>query len=283
MNSGTAGRRIVTVVSISWAAGVFLFVLGALFPSAPLLGLLGTILESFLSLHILILGVIGVLLGVAAWQLGSRRGAILAATLAALAVIGALVPLLSLTRTATRYGAAISWWDHLRITAPGGAGRPNATVRFATVDGKDLYADIYLPARSGDGLSAPVLMMHPGGYVKGERSMGADWDRWLAERGYTVFDVDYRLAPPVTGNSQPRMRGVLRHGSRPMQGPITLIRNECSPPDNLRAQGSRCSWPMDWAKAWCNRAVVEQYRNRKLCSQSIRPTISLLVGTRTRS
>jgi acetyl esterase len=34
--------------------------------------------------------------------------------------------------------------------------------------------------------------------VKGERSMGADWDRWLSERGYTVFDVDYRLAPPVT-------------------------------------------------------------------------------------
>jgi acetyl esterase/lipase len=28
--------------------------------------------------------------------------------------------------------------------------------------------------------------------------MGVDWDRWLAERGYTVFDVDYRLAPPVT-------------------------------------------------------------------------------------
>jgi acetyl esterase/lipase len=76
--------------------------------------------------------------------------------------------------------------------------RPNSTVRFATIDGKDLYADIYLPARSGGALSPPVLMMHPGGYVKGERSMGADWDRWFAERGYTVFHVDYRLAPPVT-------------------------------------------------------------------------------------
>ena len=198
MNSGTTGQRIVIVVSIGWAAGVFLIVLGALFPSAPLLGLLGTVLESFLSLHILILGVIGVLLAATAWQLGSRRGAAIATTLAALAVIGALVPLLSLTRAASRYGAPISWSDHLRITAPGVTARPNATVRFATIDGKDLYADIYLPARSGGGLSAPVLMMHPGGYIKGERSMGGDWDRWLAERGYTVFDVDYRLAPPVT-------------------------------------------------------------------------------------
>lgn len=75
---------------------------------------------------------------------------------------------------------------------------PNATVRFATIDGKDLYADIYLPAGSGGGVSAPVLMMHPGGYIKDERSMGVDWDRWLAERAYTVFDADYRLAPPAT-------------------------------------------------------------------------------------
>jgi acetyl esterase/lipase len=181
-----------------WAAGIFLIVAGALFPSAPLLGLLGTISESFLSLHILILGVIGVLLGAAAWQLGSRRSSAIATALAGLALIGALVPLLSLTRAARGYGAPISWSGHLRITAPGDAARPNATVRFATIDGKDLYADIYLPARSGGSLSAPVLMMHPGGYVKGERSMGADWDRWLAKRGYTVFDVDYRLAPPVT-------------------------------------------------------------------------------------
>jgi acetyl esterase/lipase len=164
----------------------------------PLLGLIGTILESFLSLHIFILGVIGVLLASAAWQLGSRRGAAVAATLAALAAIGALIPLLSLSRTARRYAAPISWSDHFRITAPGDAARPDATVRFATIDGKDLYADIYLPATPVGGTSPPVLMMHPGGYVRGERSMGADWDRWLAERGYTVFDVDYRLAPPVT-------------------------------------------------------------------------------------
>ena len=163
MNSEMTRRRIIAVVAIVWAAGVFLIVLGALFPSIPLLGLLGTIVESFLSLQILILGVIGALLAGAVWQLGSRRSAALAATLAILAMIGALVPLLSLTRAASRYGASISWLDHLRITAPGDTARKNATVRLATIDGKDLYADIYLLARLGGCLSAPVLMMHPGG------------------------------------------------------------------------------------------------------------------------
>jgi hypothetical protein len=125
VNSGTTGRRIVTLAAMFWAAGMFLIVLGALFPSVPLLGLLGTIFESFLSLHIVILGVIGVLLAAAAWQLGSRRGAAIATTLAALAVVGALVPLFSLSRAARRHGAPISWSDHLRITAPGDAARPN--------------------------------------------------------------------------------------------------------------------------------------------------------------
>jgi acetyl esterase/lipase len=73
---------------------------------------------------------------------------------------------------------------------------------YATVDGKNLYADVYLPANPGAaaGKSAPVLMMHGGGYVRGDRSMARNWDRWFTARGYTVFDIDYRLAPPPTWN-----------------------------------------------------------------------------------
>jgi acetyl esterase len=107
VNSGTTERRIVTVVALVWAAGVFPIILGALFPSMPLLGLLGTVAESFLSLHIVILGVIGVLLAGAAWQLGSRRGAAMAAALATLAVVRALAPLLSLTRAARTHSTPI--------------------------------------------------------------------------------------------------------------------------------------------------------------------------------
>jgi acetyl esterase/lipase len=41
-------------------------------------------------------------------------------------------------------------------------------------------------------------MMHGGGFTGGGKSDGKDWDRWLADRGYTVFDVEYRLAPQPT-------------------------------------------------------------------------------------
>jgi len=41
-------------------------------------------------------------------------------------------------------------------------------------------------------------MILGGGYSRGERSDGHNWDHWFAERGYTVFDIDYRLDPPPT-------------------------------------------------------------------------------------
>jgi acetyl esterase len=192
------GRRIVTLAAVIWMGGIFLIVAGVLLPGIPVLGTIGTLLESFLSLHIVILAIIGLFLALAARRLGGGRIATTAAAFAILATAGGIVPLVAIVRAARFYGASISWTDHLRVTAPG-TNAPSQTVLYATIDGAKLYADIYLPAKTG-GVSAPVLMMHPGGYVRGERSMGADWDRWLAERGYTVFDVDYRLAPPVTWN-----------------------------------------------------------------------------------
>jgi acetyl esterase/lipase len=42
--------------------------------------------------------------------------------------------------------------------------------------------------------------MHGGGFTMGSRSDGRNWDRWFTQRGYAVFDVDYRLAPPISWN-----------------------------------------------------------------------------------
>ena len=79
------------------------------------------------------------------------------------------------------------------MAAPGPRATPDQTQLYATVDGKALSLDIYLPASSGNAaslpgppLSAPVVMIHGGGYSGGERSDGRDWDRWLTARGYTV-------------------------------------------------------------------------------------------------
>lgn len=200
----TWGRRLVTVLAAVVTLLVLVIVAGALFAPTRLIAVVGSVFVSFFTLHVVLAGLAGVALALQARRLGGRRAAAIVLWLAILATAGAAVPLVELARMAYQYGAPISWWAHLRAIAPGPRPSPDQTQLFATVDGKRLYLDIYLPASaasgSAPGTAASVVMIHGGGFSLGERSDGIQWDRWLAARGYTVFDVDYRLAPPVSWN-----------------------------------------------------------------------------------
>jgi acetyl esterase/lipase len=201
----TWGRRLVTMVAAVVTLLVAVIVVGALFPPARLIAVIGSVFVSFFTLHVVLAGLIGVTLALLARRLGGHLATTMILWLAILATVGAAVPLVALARLAYHYSAPISWAAHLRATAPGPRPTPDQTQLFATVDGKRLYLDIYLPGSaarspSGTALAAPVFMIHGGGYSLGERSDGIRWDRWFAARGYTVFDVDYRLDPPVTWN-----------------------------------------------------------------------------------
>ena len=61
--------------------------------------------------------------------------------------------------------------------------------------------------RSGPGAAAEgrpaVIVVHGGGWRSGERSDFPSWDAWLADEGYVVFDIDYRLSPPPSWQDAP--------------------------------------------------------------------------------
>ena len=216
------GRRAVTV--LTWVVTLFVVVIvvGALFPPFKLIAVIGTIFESFFTVHVFVAGWVAILLALWARRLGGRTATTIILWLAILATIGAAVPIAALHRMARRYDAPISLMEHLRVIPAGPRPMPDQTQLFATVDGKNLYLDIYLPpgssaSNAGAALSAmamsmsmsmaprpvphaAVVMIHGGGYSVGERSDGIRWDRWFTARGYTVFDVDYRLDPPVSWN-----------------------------------------------------------------------------------
>ena len=76
---------------------------------------------------------------------------------------------------------------------------PMTNVIYETApDGTQLVMDIW-PAQSknaGDP-SPAIVKIHGGGWVAGERNAVRSWNQWLNSLGYTVFDIEYRLAPPV--------------------------------------------------------------------------------------
>lgn len=64
---------------------------------------------------------------------------------------------------------------------------------FAEREGKDLLADVYLPA--GEGPFPAVLMIHGGAWASGSRSHMAGHALFLANHGYAVAAISYRFAP----------------------------------------------------------------------------------------
>jgi len=71
-----------------------------------------------------------------------------------------------------------------------------ADIVFAEHDGTKLIGDLYAP-KGRD--KAPVLVaVHGGGWQAGTRKSYAHWGPYLAENGYAVFSIDYRLSKPGT-------------------------------------------------------------------------------------
>ena len=194
--SGLALTTAIILLSVT-----LLIVTGVFLPGIPYLGMFGVLCESFLSLHIVLAAFAALLLALAAWWVRRGRVAAITAALSAAVAVGASIPLYGLVMTAHREGASLSWWQHLHVTAIGPSAKPDETGLYATVGGQKLYLDIYRPdQQTHPGPWPAVFMMHGGGFTLGKRSDGRNWDRWFAQRGYAVFDVDYRLAPPISWN-----------------------------------------------------------------------------------
>ena len=55
--------------------------------------------------------------------------------------------------------------------------------------------DIYKPSTKNENNGAAIVVIHGGSWNGGNRERFSEWNKWLAANGYTVFDIDYRLAP----------------------------------------------------------------------------------------
>lgn len=71
--------------------------------------------------------------------------------------------------------------------------KTQSNVVYAVHDGVSLNGDLYLP--SSPGPHPAMLFIHGGGFRAGSKAgYGMTWGPYLAERGYVVFAIDYRLA-----------------------------------------------------------------------------------------
>ena len=194
--TGTTIGSILAWASLVIAALLLVALLGVLIPSLPVVGVIGTVVESFFSLHLVLAGLIAGLFAYAGFEFGGGPVALVGGALALITVVGFCIPLAVFIHTAGIYHTHISWSQHL--TGGLSAGRANAAnaVQFTTTpDGKALFMEISKPRNfsSQAGLT-PVVLIHGGGFIAGTRNEEPAWNQFYTDRGYVVFDVDYRLA-----------------------------------------------------------------------------------------
>jgi acetyl esterase/lipase len=141
-----------------------------------------------------LLGLLGALLGLMTLIMGGRLPSAMALILGVVAVALALIPPLQARRVAQENGVRLS----LRQYFSGLTDKPSSnipqTVTYATIDGKALNLDIYLPEDAQAGRPA-IIIIHGGSWSGGVKSDFPWWNHWFAQHGFAVFDIEYRIAP----------------------------------------------------------------------------------------
>jgi acetyl esterase/lipase len=158
-------------------------------------------LALFFPLHLLPVTVVAAVLAWFARRCRTRLAAWLFGLAMMLTAIMALTPTVAVWGIARELSVSLSLGDYLAHAGHMNAGHPQTdrSVVYGTAkDGTKLELDVWRTGQANTGPLRPaVVFVHGGAWVHGNRSMLPDWDRWLNELGYEVFDVEYRMPPPV--------------------------------------------------------------------------------------
>jgi hypothetical protein len=154
----------------------------------------------FFPLHLLVVTVIALGLGLLAWRLRAKLAASIFGLVVALSSFLALWPTIAMWQLAGRENVPLSLGTYLAYATHRDIGGPQLerTVIYGmAADGTKLVLDVWLSSVATAGpLSPAMVKLHGGGWTGGSRSQATDWNRWLNQLGYHVFDVEYRMLPP---------------------------------------------------------------------------------------
>lgn len=186
-------RSLLITLAIVCCASATLLAIWIVVPYYPLWTVaLGT---SEWSLWLAVLAIVGVVFSATARALGSRWGLPAALLIGLPALILAFLPFAQALPVARQAGAELSLSRYLWGWRNPPTGSPPETVTFATVDGQPLLLDVYQPTAPATSPRPAIVVVHGGSWSGGDKSDFPQWNNWLVQQGYTIFDVQYRLTP----------------------------------------------------------------------------------------
>jgi acetyl esterase/lipase len=154
----------------------------------------------FFSLHLLVVTVGAVALGFLAGWLRAWLAVGVFSMVSILSSVLALWPGVAMWQLAQQENVSLSLGTYLAYAVHRDIAGPQlerTAVYGVAADGTKLVLDVWLSSvATGGPWSSAVVKVHGGGWTGGSRSQGANWNRWLNQLGYPVFDIEYRMPPP---------------------------------------------------------------------------------------
>jgi acetyl esterase/lipase len=211
-------RRVLAVAALLWAAFGLFLALWIVLPGLswgiflPILSWVISLLATEFSLLLAAYAVAGLGLATLCWRNGARRAAVVALAFGAATVALSLLPAAQAWRTARAEEVSLSLREYFAGPSFITDRSPNETRLYARPEGSEgekLKLDVYEAGGRGaesaarSGSRPAVIMVHGGFFQFGRRSDTPRWDAWLADEGYMVFDIDYRLVPPPRWKDAP--------------------------------------------------------------------------------
>ena len=167
------------------------------------------------SLFLAAFALVGIALAGLVYRIGAHKASLVAAAFGVVTIVLSMVPVVQALQTASSEGVSLSLSEYFALPSFVAQGSPE-TVTYARVGeqpgetDQELKLDVWRSPERGDAGSSggskgrpAIVVVHGGGWEWGSRSESPRWDEWLAEQGYVVFDIDYRLAPPPRWKDAP--------------------------------------------------------------------------------
>lgn len=154
--------------------------------------------------QLILLAIVAALL---AWFAQSSRATFASRTFVFVAVMLALMaiwPTVAVWQRARAYNVPVSFTAMLVPEIGQHAFHPKETVLYETApDGSKLLLDVWPAAGvAADKARPAIVKVHGGDWTGGYRGQSPEWNVYFTKLGYDVFDVDYRLPPPVRWKSE---------------------------------------------------------------------------------
>jgi len=109
--------------------------------------------------------------------------------------------------TAKKYNTQVSFSQGLKSS--GEPVKPTETYSYLTIYNEQQHIDVYRPERKSSVPAIPVILVHGGAFIEGNRTQVGYAANWFKDHGYTVFSIDYPLGKEDRHNWESAVNSVV--------------------------------------------------------------------------